>query len=43
MRNLFIIFVTEFMIGSAYGASIAYLNGSGVTDLSDGTAWDGGV
>ena len=28
---------------SAYGASVAYLNGSGVTDLSDGTAWDGGV
>ena len=28
---------------SAHGASIAYLNGSGVTDLSDGTAWDGGV
>ncbi len=27
----------------AWGASIVYLNESGVTDLSDGTAWDGGV
>ena len=27
----------------ARGASITYLNNSGVTDLSDGAAWDGGV
>ena len=25
------------MVGAVQGASIAYLNGSGVTDLSDGT------
>ena len=25
------------------GTSIAYLNGSGVTDVSDGAAWDGGI
>ena len=26
-----------------FGAQVAYLNGSGVTDLSDGAAWDGGI
>lgn len=31
------------MMSAAYAAPIAYLNESGVTDLSDGTAWDGGV
>lgn len=31
------------MMSAAQGASISYLSGSGVTDLSDGAAWDGGV
>ena len=31
------------MMSAAYAASIVYLNESGVTDLSDGAAWDGGV
>ena len=31
------------MMSAAQRASISYLSGSGVTDLSDGTAWDGGV
>ena len=31
------------MLGAVQGASIVYLNSSGVTDLSDGAAWDGGV
>ena len=31
------------LLPTAWGASIAYLNSSGVTDLSDGAAWDGGV
>ena len=31
------------MMSAAQGASIVYLNESGVTDLSDGAAWDGGV
>ena len=30
-------------MGAVQGASIVYLSGSGVTDLSDGPAWDGGV
>ena len=31
------------LLPTAWGASITYLNNSGVTDLSDGAAWDGGV
>ena len=31
------------LLPAAWGASIVYLNNSGVTDLSDGAAWDGGV
>lgn len=31
------------IMSAAQGASIVYLNNSGVTDLSDGAAWDGGV
>ena len=31
------------LLPAAWGASIVYLNSSGVTDLSDGAAWDGGV
>ena len=42
MRNILYIFVACLM-GAAHGASIVYLNNSGVDDLSDGAAWDGGV
>ena len=31
------------MMSATYAAPIVYLNESGVTDLSDGAAWDGGV
>ena len=31
------------LLSAAQGASITYLSNSGVTDLSDGAAWDGGV
>ena len=31
------------IMSAAQGASISYLSGSGMTDLSDGAAWDGGV
>ena len=31
------------MMSAAHAASIVYLNESGVTDLSDGAAWDGVV
>ena len=43
MKNLLPIFFVAGMFGAAQGASIFYLNNSGVTDLSDGAAWDGGV
>ena len=43
MRNLLLIFLAVCMVGAVQGASIVYLSGSGVTDLSDGPAWDGGV
>ena len=44
MRNCFTSFVLlAGMLSAAFGASITYLNESGVTDLSDGAAWDGGV
>ena len=31
------------VMSAAYAAPIAYLNESGVTDLSDGAAWNGDV
>ena len=31
------------LLPTAWGASITYLNGAGVTNLSDSAAWDGGV
>ena len=43
MRNLLLIFLAACMVGAMQGASIVYLSGSGVTDLSDGSAWVGGV
>lgn len=44
MRNCFTSFVLSAgLLSAAFGASITYLNESGVTDLSDGAAWDGGV
>ena len=43
MRNLLLIFFAACMVGAVQGVSIVYLNSSGVTDLSDGPAWDGGV
>ena len=43
MRNFLFIIVAACMMGAVQGASIVYLNESGVTDLSDGAAWDGGV
>ena len=43
MRNLLLIFLAVCMVGAVQGASIVYLNESGVTDLSDGAAWYGGV